>query len=54
MNSDFKDLLRAFNEADVKYLVVGGWAYMEHVEPRATKDLDIWIETSDKNAEATL
>ncbi len=34
MNSDFKDLLRAFNAGGVKYLVVGGWAYMEHVEPR--------------------
>jgi len=40
MNSDFKDLLKAFNEADVRYLVVGGWAYIEHAEPRYTKDLD--------------
>jgi hypothetical protein len=51
MNSDFKDLLRTFNEADVKYLVVGGWAYIEYVEPRYTKDLDIWIEASIDNAD---
>ncbi len=54
MNSDFKDLLRAFNEADVKYLVVGGYAYAEHVEPRYTKDLDIWIDRSPENAERVL
>jgi hypothetical protein len=54
MNSDFKDLLRAFNEADVKYLVVGGWAYIEYVEPRYTKDLDIWIEASVDNADRVL
>lgn len=54
MNSDFKDLLKAFNEADVKYLVVGGWAYMEHVEPRYTKDLDVWIDRSPENADRVL
>ena len=26
MNSDFKDLLRIFNEHKVRYLVVGGYA----------------------------
>ena len=50
MNSDFKDLLRAFEEMGVKYLVIGGYAYAEHVEPRYTKDLDIWIENSIENA----
>lgn len=54
MNSDFKDLLRQFNDAGVKYLVVGGWAYMEHVEPRYTKDLDLWIERSNENADQVL
>lgn len=54
MNSDFKDLLRAFNDAEAKYLVVGGWAYAEHVEPRYTKDLDVWIETTVDNAERVM
>ena len=54
MNSDFKDLLKTFNEAGVKYLVVGGWAYIEHVEPRYTKDLDVWIERSDENADRVM
>jgi len=54
MNSDFKDLLKAFNDAGVRYLVVGGWAYIEHVEPRYTKDLDVWIERSPENAQTVL
>ncbi|MFZ1700110.1 MAG: hypothetical protein WBO10_09645 [Pyrinomonadaceae bacterium] len=54
MNSDFKDLLKAFNEAGVEYLVVGGWAYMEHVEPRYTKDLDVWISRTPQNAQRVL
>lgn len=54
MNSDFKDLLGAFNEAGVRYLIVGGYAYAEHVEPRYTKDLDVWIDRSPENAECVL
>lgn len=54
MNSDFKDLLKAFSEEGVRYLVVGGYAYAEHVEPRYTKDLDVWIERSLENADRVL
>jgi hypothetical protein len=52
MNSDFKELLRIFNAAKVRYLVVGGYAVMKYTEPRYTKDLDIWIEATPKNARA--
>ena len=54
MNSDFSDLLRIFIEAGVRYLVVGGYAYGEYVEPRYTKDLDVWIERSGDNADRLL
>jgi len=50
--SDFKDLLRAFNEYQVKYLVVGGYAVMKYSEPRYTKDLDMWVSTEEENAAA--
>jgi hypothetical protein len=52
MNSDFKDLLKVLNAYKVRYLVVGGYAVMAYTEPRYTKDLDIWIEASPKNARA--
>ena len=49
MEKDQRDLLRVFNERKVKYLVVGGYAVSYFTEPRVTKDLDIFIETSDEN-----
>ncbi len=49
-NPDFRDLFRALNESDVRYLVVGAYAVMYHTEPRYTKDLDIWVEPSPENA----
>jgi hypothetical protein len=52
MNSDFRDLLRLFNAHRVRYLVVGGYAVMKYTEPRYTKDLDIWVEATPKNARA--
>jgi hypothetical protein len=50
MNSDFKDLLRLFNAHKVRYFVAGEYAAMKYTEPRFTKDLDLWIEASPKNA----
>lgn len=50
MNPDFLDLLREFAEADVRFLVVGAYAVGVHGHPRATKDLDVWVEASEKNA----
>jgi len=50
MNPDFIDLLRAFVAADVRFLVVGAYALAVHGRPRATGDLDIWIEPTPENA----
>ena len=50
MNSEFKDLLRALNEAKARYLVVGGYAVIKHTEPRYTKDLDVWVSPDIENA----
>ena len=52
ISSDYKDLLSIFNAAGVRYLIVGGYAVMIHTEPRYTKDLDIWVDRSDANAQA--
>ena len=52
MNKDFQDILRAFNAHKVKYLVIGGYAFGVHLEPRTTKDIDLWIRTDRENAKA--
>jgi hypothetical protein len=52
MSKDFQDILRAFNTHKVKYLVDGGYAFGVHLEPRTTKDIDLWIRTETENAKA--
>ncbi len=52
MNSDFRELLKIFNAHKVRYLVVGGYAVMKYTEPRYTKELDLWVEATSKNAKA--
>lgn len=52
VNSDFSDLLKLFNDNGVKYLVIGGYAFIQYAEPRYTKDLDLWISTDSANAQA--
>ena len=50
MNPDFRDLLRALSDAGARFLVVGAYAVSFHSEPRATGDLDIWIDAAPDNA----
>ena len=50
MNQDFSDLLRAFNDESVRYLIVGGYALIKYTEPRYTKYLDIWVSPDADNA----
>lgn len=52
MPKDLKDLLRAFNDHSVRYLIVGGYAFGVHSEPRATKDLDLLIRSDEANGAA--
>jgi len=52
MPKDLKELLRAFNEHRVRYLVVGGYAFGVYAEPRATKDLDLLIRSDEENSAA--
>lgn len=53
MDSNLKQLLSAFNANHVKYVVIGGYAVFVHAQPRMTKDMDVFIESSPANALAT-
>ena len=50
MNQDFLDLLRAFIDRDVRFLIVGAYALAVHGRPRATGDLDVWVDATPENA----
>src|SRR5579863_5167022 len=52
LHKDLRDVLLAFNAHAVKYLVVGGYAFGVHAEPRATKDLDLFIQSDEENSNA--
>jgi hypothetical protein len=51
---DFADLLRAFIAHDVRFLLIGAYALAVHGRPRATGDLDLWVESTPANARRTL
>lgn len=42
-------LCRSLNEAGARYLVVGGFAVMQHGFTRATEDIDLLVEASPEN-----
>lgn len=48
-NPDFQDFIRALNEADVRYVLVGGYAVILYGYNRTTGDLDIWAERTEEN-----
>lgn len=50
MNLDFLDLLRAFIAHEVRFLIVGAYALALHGRPRATGDLDVWVDPTPDNA----
>ena len=50
---DFKDFLKLLHVHKVEYLLVGGYAVAFHGYPRATGDMDIWIDVTINNAERT-
>ncbi len=51
LNSDYKDMLQALLDNGVKFLLVGAYAMGAHGYPRATGDIDIWVEPSAENSE---
>lgn len=46
---DFRDLLEELARDAVEFLLVGGYAVAFHGRPRATKDIDIFLEGSREN-----
>ena len=54
LNQDFKEFIELLNDHEVKYMIVGGYAVGFHGYPRYTKDMDVWLMVSEKNAEQTM
>ena len=41
---DFEDFLELLDRHDVRYLIIGGLAFIYHAKPRFTKDMDVWLD----------
>jgi hypothetical protein len=50
MNEDYRDVLAALTAGRARFLVVGAHALAVHGYPRATVDIDIWVDPSPDNA----
>ena len=51
---DFEEFIASLNAHGVKYLIVGGHAFAFHAKPRATKDLDIFVDRTAANVRKLL
>lgn len=51
LNRDFQEFLRSFVQHDVRFLIIGGYAFAAHGHPRYTKDLDVWVWLDPANAD---
>ncbi|GJL55245.1 MAG: hypothetical protein NPIRA02_23770 [Nitrospirales bacterium] len=50
LNKDYKEMLSLLIGHKVKFLVVGAYALGVHGYPRATGDVDVWVEPSPENS----
>ena len=46
---DFEDILLLLDNHKVRYLIIGGLAFIYHAKPRYTKDMDLWIDPEPEN-----
>jgi len=51
---DFEELLAEFNTERVRYLIGGAHAVALHARPRASKDIDIFIDPTPANAKRAI
>lgn len=51
INTDWEQLLEELVSHQVRFLVVGGIAVGAYGHVRYTKDLDLWVEPSERNAQ---
>ncbi len=47
---DFEDFLAELLDAEVEFVVIGGWAVAVHGHGRTTYDLDVLVRASERNA----
>jgi len=54
LNEDYRDILQALHDENVRFLLVGAYAMAAHGYPHATMDIDIWVMPAPENAKVVL
>jgi hypothetical protein len=50
LNPDYRDILSAFSEEEVEYLLVGAYALAAYGFVRTTGDIDLWVRPEAENS----
>ena len=50
LNEDYKEMLQCLSGENVRFLLVGAYAVAAYGYPRATKDLDLFVQPAPENA----
>ncbi len=50
LNEDFSEFAKLLEEADVEYLIVGGYSVALHGFPRYTGDIDFFVAISQQTS----
>ena len=48
-NSDFQEFIECLNNAEVDYILVGGYSVIIHGYSRNTGDMDVWVNKTEEN-----
>ena len=51
LNDDYREMLQCLSDAGVEFLLVGAYALAAHGYPRATGDMDVWVNPTPENAQ---
>ena len=54
IHPDFEEFFALLNARQVQFLVIGGVARNAYIEPRFTKDIDVWVAPARGNCERLL
>jgi predicted nucleotidyltransferase len=54
LNDDYKEMLQCLSEENVRFLLVGAYAVAAYGYPRATKDIDIFVQPAPANASSLM
>ncbi len=49
LHPEFIEIIKALNDSDAEYLIIGGYAVNYHGFGRPTGDLDIWLKPDNEN-----